>query len=42
MVCIQKTKAEVPKIDQIRKLFEEKIQDKHEDVMCKMGAIIGM
>jgi 26S proteasome regulatory subunit N2 len=41
MILIQKTKAQDPKVEQIRKMFEEKIVDKHEDIMCKFGAIIG-
>lgn len=40
MVLIQITKEQEPKVEQIRKLFEEKITDKHEDVMCKFGAIL--
>jgi len=40
MILIQKTKAQDTKVEQIRKLFEEKINDKHEDTMCKFGAII--
>jgi len=40
MILIQTTKAQEPKVETIRKLFEEKITDKHEDVMAKFGAII--
>jgi len=40
MVLIQKTKSQDAKVEQIRKLFEEKITDKHEDIMCKFGAIL--
>jgi 26S proteasome regulatory subunit N2 len=27
-------------VEQVRKLFDEKVIDKHEDIMCKFGAII--
>jgi len=40
MVLIQFTKAQEPKVEQVRKLFDDKIADKHEDVMCKFGAIL--
>jgi len=40
MVLIQVSKAQEPRVESIRKMFEEKITDKHEEVMCKFGAII--
>jgi len=40
MVLIQASKVQEPKVESIRKLFEEKITDKHEDVMAKFGAIL--
>eukprot|EP01102_Stenamoeba_stenopodia_P013510 TRINITY_DN4394_c0_g1_i1.p1 TRINITY_DN4394_c0_g1~~TRINITY_DN4394_c0_g1_i1.p1 ORF type:complete len:951 (-),score=235.34 TRINITY_DN4394_c0_g1_i1:34-2886(-) len=40
MVLIQTSKAQEPKVESIRKLFEDKIADKHEDVMAKFGAIL--
>eukprot|EP01116_Phalansterium_solitarium_P020847 TRINITY_DN6290_c0_g1_i1.p1 TRINITY_DN6290_c0_g1~~TRINITY_DN6290_c0_g1_i1.p1 ORF type:complete len:990 (+),score=381.70 TRINITY_DN6290_c0_g1_i1:71-3040(+) len=40
MVLIQATKAQEPKVEQIRALFDEKISDKHEETMCKFGALI--
>lgn len=40
MLIMQQTKNQYSKIEQIRKLFDEKITDKHEDTMCKFGAIL--
>lgn len=40
MILIEATKTQEPKVEAIRKLFEDKISDKHEDTMCKFGAII--
>lgn len=40
MVLQQQSKALNPKVESIRKLFEEKIQDTHEETMCKFGAIL--
>jgi len=40
MILIQTTKAQEPKVETIRKLFDDKITDKHEDTMCKFGAIL--
>lgn len=40
MVLIQTTKAQEPKVEAVRKLFEEKIADKHEEIMAKFGAVI--
>jgi len=39
MLLIQTSKAQEPRVEQIRKIFEEKISDKHEEIMCKFGAI---
>eukprot|EP01114_Cavostelium_apophysatum_P007838 TRINITY_DN2003_c0_g1_i1.p1 TRINITY_DN2003_c0_g1~~TRINITY_DN2003_c0_g1_i1.p1 ORF type:complete len:963 (-),score=285.53 TRINITY_DN2003_c0_g1_i1:59-2947(-) len=41
MILMQATKAQEPKVEAIRKIFEDKINDKHEDIMCKFGAILG-
>jgi 26S proteasome regulatory subunit N2 len=41
MVLIQTSKAREPRVDVVRKLFEEKISDKHEDSMTKFGAVLG-
>jgi len=40
MILIQNNKTQDPKVETIRKLFEDKISDKHEEVMCKYGAIL--
>jgi len=40
MVLIQASEAQEPRVKQIRKIFEEKISDKHEEIMCKFGAIV--
>jgi 26S proteasome regulatory subunit N2 len=40
MILIQTSKAQEPRVEQIRKIFEEKIADKHEEIMSKYGAII--
>jgi len=39
MILIQTSKAQESRVEQIRKIFEEKIADKHEEIMCKFGAI---
>jgi len=40
MILIQQTKKQQPKVEQIKKLLDEKIADKHEEYMCKFGAIL--
>jgi len=40
MVLIQYNKNQEPKVESIRKLFQDKINDKHEELMCKFGAIL--
>jgi len=40
MILMQATKAQEPKVETFRKMFEDKIADKHEDAMCKFGAIL--
>eukprot|EP00124_Ichthyophonus_hoferi_P002517 Ihof_evm11s174 gene=Ihof_evmTU11s174 len=40
MVMIQQSEAQSPKTATVRKLFEKVINDKHEDVMAKFGAIL--
>lgn len=40
MILIQASEAQEPRVKQIRKIFEEKISDKHEEIMCKFGAIV--
>jgi 26S proteasome regulatory subunit N2 len=40
MILIQTSKVQEPRVENIRKLFEEKIADKHEETMAKFGAII--
>jgi len=40
MILIQASKVQEPRVEQIRKIFEEKIADKHEEIMCKYGAIV--
>jgi len=40
MVLCQFTKTQEPKVETIRRLFEERISDKHEDVIAKFGAIL--
>lgn len=40
MILLQHNKTQEPKVEAIRKLFEDKISDKHEEVMCKYGAIL--
>eukprot|EP01113_Clastostelium_recurvatum_P036086 TRINITY_DN509_c0_g1_i1.p1 TRINITY_DN509_c0_g1~~TRINITY_DN509_c0_g1_i1.p1 ORF type:complete len:961 (+),score=274.09 TRINITY_DN509_c0_g1_i1:139-3021(+) len=39
LVLIQTTAAQEPRVTTVRKMFEEKIADKHEEIMCKFGAI---
>jgi len=40
MVLIQATKQQEPKVEQIRKLIDEKITDKHEEQTAKFGAVL--
>ncbi|KAL6045570.1 proteasome regulatory particle base subunit [Balamuthia mandrillaris] len=40
MVLIQTSNAQEPRVEKIRKLFADKISDKHEDIMCKFGACL--
>jgi 26S proteasome regulatory subunit N2 len=40
MVLVQQPKTKDSKVEQIRKIFEEKIGDRHEEVMCKFGTIL--
>ena len=40
MILMQQSKAQNPKVEFVRKTFEEKIQDQHEETMCKFGAIL--
>ncbi|KAI3384373.1 hypothetical protein SNEBB_010769 [Seison nebaliae] len=41
MICVQETEAMCPKVKRIREKFSKIISEKHEDVMCKFGAILG-
>jgi len=40
MVFIQVTEAQEPKVATIKKLYNKMIEDKHEDVLSRMGSII--
>ena len=40
MVIVQTSQGENPKVEKIRKLFEDRIADKHEETMAKFGAIV--
>jgi 26S proteasome regulatory subunit N2 len=40
MVLVQTSKAQEPRVEKVRKLFAEKIGDKHEDIMAKFGACL--
>eukprot|EP01117_Protostelium_nocturnum_P011551 TRINITY_DN418_c0_g1_i1.p1 TRINITY_DN418_c0_g1~~TRINITY_DN418_c0_g1_i1.p1 ORF type:complete len:986 (-),score=320.55 TRINITY_DN418_c0_g1_i1:97-3054(-) len=40
MILVQTNKQQEPGVERVRKLLEEKIADKHEDAMCKFGAIL--
>ena len=40
MVFIQVTEAQEPKIATIKKLYNKMIEDKHEDILSRMGAIL--
>lgn len=42
MVLIQISEAQNSKVDKIRKLFDKVIQDKHEDLLAKFGAILAV
>ena len=41
MVFIQITEVQEPKVATIKKLYNKMIEDKHEDVLSRMGAILG-
>ena len=41
MVLIQVTRAQEPRVERVRKLFQEKISTKGEFAMAKFGAILG-
>lgn len=40
MVFVQVTEAQEPKVSTIKKLYNKMIEDKHEDVLSRMGAIL--
>jgi 26S proteasome regulatory subunit N2 len=40
MVFIQVTEAQEPKVATIKKLYTKMIEDKHEDILSRMGAIL--
>lgn len=40
MVFIQMTEAQEPKVATIKKLYTKMIEDKHEDILSRMGAIL--
>lgn len=40
MVLVQTSKAQEPRVEKVRKLFADKIGDKHEDIMAKLGACL--
>jgi 26S proteasome regulatory subunit N2 len=40
MVCIQQTEVLCPKVKDFRALYSKVINDKHDDVMAKFGAIL--
>jgi len=40
MVLVQTSRAQEPRVEKMRKLFADKIADKHEDIMAKFGACI--
>merc|ERR1719183_1816789 len=40
MVFIQVTEAQEPKVATIKKLYNKMINDKHEDILSRMGAIL--
>ena len=42
MVIIQVSQGENSKVEKVRKLFEDCVADKHEDVMAKFGAILAV
>jgi 26S proteasome regulatory subunit N2 len=41
LVFIQVTEAQEPKVKTIKKLYTKCIEDKHEEILCRMGAILG-
>jgi len=41
MVLIQVTRSQEPRVERVRKLFEEKVSTKLEPIMSKFGAILG-
>jgi 26S proteasome regulatory subunit N2 len=40
MVFVQITEAQEPKVATIKKLYNKMIEDKHEEVLSRMGAIL--
>jgi len=40
MILVQTNKQQEPQVEHLRKMIDEKIADKHEDTMCKFGAIL--
>jgi len=40
MVFIQVTEAQEPKVATIKKLYNKMIDDRHEDILSRMGAIL--
>ena len=42
MVFVQVTEAQEPKVATIKKLYNKMIEDRHEDILSRMGAIIAM
>jgi len=42
MVFIQITEAQEPKVATIKKLYNKMINDKHEDILSRMGAILSV
>jgi len=40
MVLVQISEGQYPKVKEVRNSFKEKIEDKHESVLCKFGAIL--
>jgi len=41
MVLIQTNKTQEPKVEAVRKQFEDRVADKHEEILAKFGAILG-
>ena len=40
LVFVQVTEAQEPKVATIKKLYNKMIEDKHEDILSRMGAIL--